>query len=216
MSMDLNWIKNRQARPRSRLLLLVLGTSGSLLMLGGLMGAGASGSHVAAPTIHAQVTHSAAPAAAVAHARNPHLHGATIATTRAPAEAAHPEAVHAAVAVHGLHHASEVMLHHAWHHRWSYHSWATVHRGLGIVQGLVQDASGRPVPLAIVMLKHPKGHPFARVAMRHTTRTNANGVFVMVGVRAGRYRVVAQKTPTRGHVQLAVHTGAMSTAQIKI
>ena len=70
MSMDLNWIKNRQARPRSRLLLLVLGTSGSLLMLGGLMGAGASGSHVAAPTIHAQVTHSAAPAAAVAHAQS--------------------------------------------------------------------------------------------------------------------------------------------------
>jgi hypothetical protein len=85
-----------------------------------------------------------------------------------------------------------------------------------MVEGIVRDKRGRPIPFAVVLLKGPKGHAFRKFAMRHTTRTNANGYFVMLGVRAQRYRVAAHKSKSYGHVQLAVHTGGVSKAQIRI
>jgi hypothetical protein len=84
------------------------------------------------------------------------------------------------------------------------------------VEGYVRDGRGRPVAMASVVLKTPKGAWFKNVAKRHSTHTNANGVFVMRGVRAGNYRVVAQEAKKHGHVITAIHTGGMSTVSIKI
>lgn len=85
-----------------------------------------------------------------------------------------------------------------------------------MVEGVVRDKRGRPVPSAVVLLKGPKGHPFRKFAMRHSTRTNANGFFVMFGVRARHYRVAAHKSKTYGHVQLAVYPGGVSKAEIRL
>jgi len=185
----------------------------TIVALVGLLGAGGAPKPAAphvSQSIHTDVTHStAAPAAAIQHSAaargiNPHLHVAHSATaTRALELAGTPSLV-------------IVHRHPGWHYHWPYHTWAVSHRGLGTIEGIVYDPSGRPVPGAVVALKRPGGKIFADIHKRHITRTNANGAFVMTGVRTGKYRVVAHKAKARGHVQLAVATGKLSAAAIRI
>lgn len=193
MSPDMNRSSIAAGRRWNRHLLHTLGISASLLALGGLSGAGEIGGSAltarAAPTARSTVR-----APAMAYVRNPHLH----------------------VAVHDIHRGRAVHRHRLWRHRWHYHTWVTSHRGLGMIEGIVHDSHGRPVPNAVVELKQSNGHSFHHAGKRHTTRTNSSGAFVMTGVRAGHYRIASHKSKSHGHVHLVVHTGAMATAQIKI
>jgi hypothetical protein len=165
---------------------------------------GASGASVTPPAV--QVSTVRTPPRAIPFVRNPHLHSGSVSGSARRAE-------------HQLHRAAVgavVVRRPVWLRRWNYHSWAVAHRGLGIVQGVVRDKRGRPVPGAVVVLKWPKGKTIQRIALRHMTQTNANGYFVMVGVRAQRYRVAAHKGKAWGRVQLAVQTGGVSKTVIKI
>ena len=180
-----------------------------IVALVGLLGAGGApkppAPHVS-QSIHTDVNSSATAATAATAARsiNPHLHVAHFSTATRALELAGAPSI---VIVHR---------HPGWHYHWLYHTWAVSHRGLGAIEGIVYDPSGRPVPGALVALKRPGGKIFADVHKRHITRTNANGAFVMTGVRTGNYRVVAHKNKSRGHVQLAVATGKLSAAAIRI
>jgi hypothetical protein len=165
---------------------------------------GASGASVTPPAVQVPTVRTAP--RAIPLVRNPHLHSGSVSGTAKHAE-------------HRLHRAAvgeAVVRRHVWRHRWNYHSWAVAHRGLGIVEGVVRDKRGRPVPGAVVVLKWPKGKTIQRIALRHMTQTNANGYFVMLGVRSQRYRVAAHKGKAWGRVQLAVQTGGVSKAVIKI
>jgi hypothetical protein len=184
-----------------------------LLALVVLLGAGGAPKPVTphvSQSIHTDVTHSATASTAAAQhlaasrSINPHLHVAHSPTATRALELAGTPSI---VIVHR---------HPGWHYHWPYHTWAVSHRGLGAIEGIVYDPSGRPVPGALVALKRPGGKIFADVHKRHITRTNANGAFVMTGVRTGNYRVVAHKNKSRGHVQLAVATGKLSAAAIRI
>ncbi len=120
---------------------------------------------------------------------NPHLHLAAVAATTKSKKKHH----------HSGHK-------HAWTSRWSYYAWVGSHRGLGTVQGVVRDKSGRPMAFAAVELRHSNGHTFHASAMRHKTRTNAAGMFIMTGVRTGKYRVRAAHGHAHGHGFVRVHT----------
>jgi hypothetical protein len=165
-------------------------------------------SHVAMPraTLHSV-------AAPVTHILNPHLHvthAAATTTTSQPTAATvkeHRKHVHELIATHS---------HVWWHRSWSYHTFVAHHKGTGTVAGQVRGANGQPMRMARVVLKTPRGGTFKNVAKRHITHTNANGVFVMRGVRAGNYRVVAVMTKKRSHVETAVRTGSMSAVEIRI
>jgi hypothetical protein len=135
-----------------------------------------------------------APATVAPRTKNPHLHVA--ATTQ------------------HKHHKSKS--HHSWQSRWSYYAWSGSHRGLGMVQGVVHDKHGQPVPFAMVELKHKNGHSFQHASMRHTVRANAAGQFVMMRVRSGKYRIASIRGKSHGHSMVTVHTNAMSPARIKI
>jgi hypothetical protein len=181
-----------------------------VVVLFGLLGAGAAPNPHVSQSFRSVVTHVPVHApgtvqlGAVVRGINPHLHIAS----QAPATRAHePAAAHNLVIIHR---------HRAWHYHWSYHAWAVRHHGLGAIAGIVYDASGRPVPGARVVLKRPGGKYFANVHKRHATHTNASGAFVMKGVHAGRYRVVAHKAKARGHVQSSVATGNVSAVTIRI
>jgi hypothetical protein len=205
MSRDMNWKPTSMAGRRNYITPRALRMGVLSVALAGLSLTGATGGPVTTPAIHSPIARPVASRAFVV-VRNPHLH---VANVYAPAK-------HAEHRLHGARHLAVALQRPLWRHRWSYHSWAVGHRGLGMVEGIVRDKRGRPIPFAVVLLKGPKGHPLRKFAMRHTTRTNANGYFVMLGVRAQRYRVAAHKSKSYGHVQLAVHTGGVSKAQIRI
>jgi hypothetical protein len=205
MFRDTSWTRTSMAPRRYPTMPRALQMSVLWLALAGLMLIGASSTPVAEPAIHAPIVNAAAPRA-FALVRNPHLHAA----------GANTPSKHAELGVNSAHRAAVALRHHLWARHWSYHTWAVAHRGLGMVEGIVRDKRGRPVPFAVVLLKWPKGHPFRNFAMRHATQTNARGYFVMFGVRAQRYCVAAHKSKSYGHVQLVVQTGAVSKAQLKI
>ena len=157
-------------------------------------------------TFHATVTHSL----------NPHLHASPVtAVKHQPASTSvstvevhhHVTHVHELIAMHS---------HFGWHRWWSYHTFAVHHHGIGTIEGYVIDRSGRPAAGARVVLRKPGGHGFVQVALRHITTTNSAGAFVMFGVRAGKYRVVALHGKERGHEQVAVNPGRTSMGSIKI
>jgi hypothetical protein len=205
MSHEVSSQRSSTALRRIHLIPRALRVSALSVAIAALTLTSATSAPVAAPAIHAPIARAVAPRAFVVE-RNPHLHGSSI---NIPAK-------HAERRVHAAPHIAVALRRPLWRHHWNYHSWAVAHRGLGMVEGVVRDKRGRPIPSAVVVLKWPKGHPFRKFAMRHTTRTNANGYFVMRGVRAQRYRVAAHKAKSYGHVQLVVHTGTVSKAQIKI
>ncbi len=106
--------------------------------------------------------------------------------------------------------------HHAWHHWWYYHPWIAVHRGLGTIRGFVHSSSGAPMQGVHVVLRKPGGRIFVRYAMKHITSTDAGGNFVMAGVRAGGYRVLASRGRAKGHVQVGVQPGSVATVSVRI
>jgi hypothetical protein len=110
----------------------------------------------------------------------------------------------------------EAVTHHPWHRRWDYRAWFALHRGLGIVRGFVHAPDGAPVGSAKVLLRHVNGTFFVHAAMKHLTYTDSQGNFIMVGVRAGRYRVVSLHGKLKGHALIAVHPGFASNVAIKI
>ena len=71
---------------------------------------------------------------------NPHLKGVThVARVNSPE---HKEL-----------HDRQAGLHHPWHHRWDYHSWIVIHRGLGMILRLFTDRSGGPMAGAVALRK---------------------------------------------------------------
>jgi len=65
---------------------------------------------------------------------------------------------------------------------------ATMAEGVGIIQGRVADASGRPLPNTLVVLAAEAARGTLRMA-----RTDAAGGFEFRGVREGRHRIVASR-----------------------
>jgi hypothetical protein len=108
------------------------------------------------------------------------------------------------------------IVHRAWRRRWDYHSWIALHRGLGVIHGTVRAAGGGGMTSAKVWLKHPNGSLIAAMSRKHVTYTDAAGNFTMMGVRAGRYRVVAQVGKKRSHRIAAVHPGNSAEVAIKM
>jgi hypothetical protein len=106
--------------------------------------------------------------------------------------------------------------HRVWHRRWDYHSWMVIHRGLGTIRGFVHAAEGEGLQGIRLALRHPGGRYFSRVSMRHITYSSAGGNFVMVGVRAGKYRIIASRAKLHGHSQIAVHPGSVSNVGIRV
>ena len=207
---------NRYSRASRRgLMLLALasfwGVAGSTEIQSPVTGSSSS-VHALTPNQHFQ----AIAAAPTARILNPHLHithtaAATSEPMGTPDFTATPE--HHTTRLHEL---IVAHTHHGWHHWWGYHTWVASRRGVGTVEGYVRDGHGRPMRMALVVLKTPKGASFKNVAKRHTTHTNAYGAFVMRGVRAGNYRVVAHSAKKHGHVLTAVRTGNMSAVAIRI
>ncbi len=204
MSLDLSQSVTNKSEHRRNI--IGARTCAFLVALAGLPLIGASSGPVAAPPAPHVTTVRSSPSGGTSLVRNPHLHAGIDAA----------RAKHVEHRLHTAHVGAIVVSRSVWAHRWNYHSWAISHRGLGIVQGVVRDKKGRPVAGAIVELKWPKGHSIRRLALRHMTRTNANGYFVMLGVRSQRYRVSAHRAKSWGRVQLAVRTGDVSRAEIKI
>jgi hypothetical protein len=147
---------------------------------------------VAPPQIHR------APVAAV---KNPHLKGVE------PAAATH---------VKPTVKKAQTPVHQTWRRRWDYHTWIALHRGLGTIRGFVHGPAGGAMSTAKVLLRKPNGAFFASVARKHITYTDAQGNFMMVGVRAGSYRVVAFHGKLKGHVQIAVHPGFAANVSVKV
>jgi hypothetical protein len=112
--------------------------------------------------------------------------------------------------------AADAVTHHPWHRRWDYHSWIVLHRGLGVIRGFVHAPDGAPMASAKVLLRHPNGSFFVHASMKHITYTDAQGNFMMVGVRAGHYRVFSQHGKQKGHAQTAVHPGLITNVAVKI
>jgi hypothetical protein len=110
---------------------------------------------------------------------------------------------------------NQVVAHRTLQPRWDYHAWMVLHRGLGTIRGLVHNG-GAPVSSARVVLRKPGGRSFVRVSMKHITFTDGGGDFLMTAVRAGRYRVVAFSGKLKGHSQVVVHPGSMSSVSINI
>ena len=136
------------------------------------------------------------------HHGNPHLHGPAV-----PA------------AAHDKHHEHDHDdHHHHWHSHWygRWNAWAyiSLHRGLGSVTGTVEGGRG----VMQVNLRKPGGHTFKITAHKHIVYTAANGNFLMTGVRAGAYRIVAHEPGSKhfGHSQVHVHTGHTSTVGIRL
>jgi hypothetical protein len=113
-------------------------------------------------------------------------------------------------------HVEDVAVHHPWHRRWDYQAWIALHRGLGTIRGFVHGGGGSPMESARVVLKKPGGGYFHIASRRHVTFTDAAGDFIMIGVRPGKYRVVASRGKIRGHVVTAVHPGLMASVSVKI
>jgi hypothetical protein len=111
---------------------------------------------------------------------------------------------------------TQAIVHHPWHRRWDYQTWMVVHRGLGTIRGFVHGPGGGAVTSAKVWLRHPNGAPFRLVSRKHITYADSEGNFVMFGVRAGRYRVLAQRGKEKGRVQIAVHPGLIAEASVKL
>ncbi|HTW93190.1 MAG TPA: carboxypeptidase-like regulatory domain-containing protein [Tepidisphaeraceae bacterium] len=101
-----------------------------------------------------------------------------------------------------------VYVHRYWHRRWNFATWAVLHRHLGTVNGIVRDASGQGVAGVRLALRKPRGGIFASLAMKHVVHSGPGGHFVMAGVRAGRYRIMAFVGKKGTHAQIVVHSGA--------
>jgi hypothetical protein len=152
-------------------------------------------SHVQTPQIHHAILE--------LH-KNPHLKGVDAAAARVRPTVTKKSRVETAA------------VHHPLHRRWDYHAWIVLHRGLGTIRGFVHGVGGAPAASARVVLKKPGGGYFKVASRRHVTFTDAEGDFIMTGVRPARYRVVAIRGKIRGHVVTAVHPGLTASVSIKI
>jgi hypothetical protein len=103
-----------------------------------------------------------------------------------------------------------------WHHVWAFSEWATLHRGLGTVEGIVHNGAGEPMAGIRVALRNAAGGVLRSVAARHITYTGEGGAFLMTAVRTGSYRVRATRGKAVGHVSIRVGAGRMVMADIKL
>jgi len=137
---------------------------------------------------------------------NAHLHGiAHVAATAADAA--------------DRHHAGERPHRHSrwWYAGWDSTAWIGLHRGTGVIRGVVRSASGSPVAGASVRLRDRYGHALRTTAAKHVTSTGAGGTFVMTHVRAGSYHVHADGDGGhQGHVALRLHSGEVATVAVKM
>jgi hypothetical protein len=154
------------------------------------------------PTVtHPVTVHRSEPPRGLIHQVNPHLH-LNIATKGVPVDKKHEH--------------SHERWHGHWHHYWAFYEWATIHRGLGTVEGTVRSAEGSPMAGVRVLLRHANGHPFRRWGAKHVTHTSEGGGFIMTRVRVGSYRVRAEKGKANAHISIHVNAGAMAAANIKM
>jgi hypothetical protein len=100
-------------------------------------------------------------------------------------------------------------------HRWDYHTWITLHRGLGTIRGSVQSA-GNLISSAKVWLRHGNGAAITLVSRKHITFTDSSGSFIMFGVRAGAYHVQAQIGKKHNHSRVVVHPGTMAESIVRL
>ena len=87
--------------------------------------------------------------------------------------------------------------HSHWRYRWDYVAWVDLHRGLGTVLGQVVNAGGGPIQFAQVNLRRWGGKTFLVRSSKHIVHTGPGGDFIMRGVRAGGYRIVAAAGASR-------------------
>jgi len=97
-----------------------------------------------------------------------------------------------------------------WHRRWDFAAWAVLHRHLGTIEGTVRNAAGQGVSGVKLVLRKAKGGIFASLAMKHIVHSGLGGHFTMLGVRSGRYRIMAfvGKKGT-AHAQILVRPGGI-------
>jgi hypothetical protein len=159
---------------------------------------------VLASLVSASPTISSTPTPPLHHAtvlKNPHLKG----VEHTEARTIHPAKTKTQVAVHQ-----------PWHRRWDYQKWIVLHRGLGTIRGFVHGPTGGAIADAKVWLRHANGAAIRLVSRKHITYADADGNFIMSGVRAGKYRVVAVRGKLRGHIVTAVHPGLAAEVSVKI
>ena len=112
--------------------------------------------------------------------------------------------------------AAHEFVHRFWHTRWNYVAWVVVHRHLGTIQGTVTNASGIGIPGVKMLLRKPRGGVFASLGMKHIVHSDGAGHFIMAGVRAGRYRVMAFSGKTSGQSQVLVHSGGAVGVRVSL
>jgi hypothetical protein len=103
-----------------------------------------------------------------------------------------------------------------WHHVWGYTEWATLHRGLGTIEGTIHNAEGQSLSGVRVALRNANGGVFRNPALRHVTFTGEGGTFIMTRVRIGSYRVRATKGKAVSHVNVRVGVGGTTTANMRM
>ena len=159
---------------------------------------------VLASLVSASPTISSTPTPPLHHAtvlKNPHLKGVE-----------HTEAR----TVHPAQPKSQVAIHHPWQRRWDYQTWIALHHGLGTIRGFVHGPAGGAIADAKVLLRRANGTAIRLASRKHITYADADGTFIMSGVRAGKYRVVALRGKLRGHIVTAVHPGVTAEVSVKI
>ncbi len=109
-----------------------------------------------------------------------------------------------------------VHAHTRWVHYWNSAAWFSLHRGTGVIQGVVRTGGGLPMPGMDVRLRHANGHGFRSAAAKHITSTGSGGLFTMTRVRAGRYRVHTAGAGRSGNAQIVVHAGTVASVNVKV